>query len=135
MSLEPMVSKVRRSCPGKDSPGCNEKDADPCNVEPQVFSHHNVPDFSGIEAFVNFTKSDLCRSTDCILSTNRKSAFPIHSGEHIGVPPHGASLDCRTTHPSQIVPPGQSNTFGEHDMLTEKNCVLVKFSHLNNFLL
>src|ERR1700749_512445 len=119
------------------------KDADPCNVEPQVFGHCSVPDFSGIEAFVHFTKSQLCRSTDCILSTNRKSAFPIHSCERIGVPPQASNcfIQPRSVARLQDDPslanrlPGQSNTFGEHDMFTEKNCVLFKFSHPNNFLL
>jgi hypothetical protein len=89
------------------------KDADSCNVEPEVFGYDNVPDFSGIEAFVHSTKSQLRRSLNCILGTICISTFPVHCCEHIRIPPrprmvlssHGASPDCKTTHPSQIVSP------------------------------
>src|SRR6202020_106108 len=103
---------------------------------------YTLPDFRGIEALVHFTKSQLCCSTDCILSVVCISASPIHSCEHIRVPP--TATDCfiqpRCITRLQDDPSlangfaGQSDAFGEHDMFAEKDCVLLKFSHPNNSL-
>jgi len=119
------------------------KDADSGNIEPHVFDHPDVPDLSGIETFVHFTKSQLCGSIDCILSAIRIPPSPVLSREHVGIPAQASDCfiqpHCITRlqdNPSLAnAIPGQSNAFGEHDVFAEKNRVLHKFWHPNSFLL